>query len=119
MAGGLKSAAARSHLRANAGVLEPTELPKLLSSYQWYLSAAADTYQVTYKVPFKVRNVTLVTIAWGGTHRTMAACVFYLGETTLQRVQCAFYRRARSPGAMPPTNSWRWLWHSKATQNPL
>ena len=27
--------------------------PKLLSSYQWYLSAAADTYQVTYKGTFQ------------------------------------------------------------------
>ena len=31
MAGGPKSAAARSHLRANANVLEPTEFIKLLS----------------------------------------------------------------------------------------
>ena len=39
----LKSAAARSHLRANVGVLDARVPPKLLSSYRWYLSAAADT----------------------------------------------------------------------------
>ena len=51
------------------------------------------------KVPFKVRNVTLVTIAWGGTHLTMAECVFYLHETTPEKVKCVFYHIARArPG---------------------
>ena len=49
------------------------------------------------KVPFKVRNVTLVTIAWGGTHLTMAECVFYLHETTPEKVKCVFYHIARAP----------------------
>ena len=66
------------------------------------------------KVPFKVRNVTLVTIAWGGTHRTVAECVFYLHETTPEKVKCVFYQVARRAAAMPPTNYWSKPWHSKS-----
>ena len=50
------------------------------------------------KVPFKVRNVTLVAIAWGGTHRTMAACVFYLGGLPPQGPMCVFPSPHKFPG---------------------
>ena len=65
------------------------------------------------KVPFKVRNVTLVTIAGGGIHRTMAECVFYLGETTPEKAKCVFDQVPRGSRAMPPTHYWRKAWHSK------
>ena len=102
MAGGPKSAAARSHLRANAGVLEPTELmaPLLLQSY-CQATCGISLQQLIptklpMKVPFKVRNVTLVTIAWGGIHRAVAERVFYLGETNPQRGKCVFSHHARA-----------------------
>ena len=50
-----------------------------------------------------------------GRHTLNAECVFYLSETTLRRVKCVFYHTPRSPGAMPPTNSWR-LWHSRTNK---
>ena len=103
MAGGLKSAAARSHLRANAGVSDAPEVLKLHrhSSKATVKLPMVSLQQMTpikllLKVPFKVCNVTLVTIAWGGTHLTMAELVFYLGETTLQRVKCVFFHTARA-----------------------
>ena len=84
MAGGFKAAAARSHLRANAGV---SEHPAKKEASFFLQSYCQDTHgiflqqliptKLPIKVPFKVRNVTLVTIAWGGTHRTVAECVFY------------------------------------------
>ena len=98
-----------------------TRLKKASFSFQNYCQATQGIFlqqliptKLPIKVPFKVRNVTLVTIAWGGTHLTMAECVFYLGETTPQRVQCVFYHTARGPGAMPPTNYWSRPWHSKS-----
>ena len=48
------------------------------------------------KVPFKVRNVTLVTIAWGGTHLTLAECVFSLHETTPEKAKCVFSPHPRA-----------------------
>ena len=75
MAGGLKSAAARSHLRANAGVLDHQAKKNCLSfskaTIKLHCTNGISLQQLIptklpIKVPFKVRNVTLVTIACGG-----------------------------------------------------
>ena len=79
------------------------ETPLLLQSYCQatcgiFLQQLIPT-KLPIKVPFKVRNVTLVTIAWGGTHRTVAECEFYLGKTTPEEVKCVFYHTPRArPG---------------------
>ena len=113
MAGGLKSAAARSHLRANAGV-SSVFLQSYCPATQGISLQQLIPTKLPIKVPFKVHNVTLVTIAWGGTHLALAECVFYLHETTPEKVKCVFYHTARGTRAMPPTHYWRRPWHSKS-----